>query len=167
MLGCWKAEDHYMDYLHTQPGALCGIDGTDGEVDPEHSDITGVSSQDTCTTDEAAWTDVSPYYRWSDPSVNPDDYGPVFIANGGGPYDPDHPENYDYANAETVAITDPYDFDTLLQTLDWNSSNLELCIADVAQHGIWYRHDPCDFEPANTTVIAATAEFITSHWPPP
>jgi hypothetical protein len=51
--------------------------------------------------------------------------------------------------------------------LSWNSSNLELCIADVAQHGIWYRHDPCDFEPANTTVIAATAEFITSHWPPP
>jgi len=66
-----------------------------------------------------------------------------------------------------VAITDPYDFKQLLEGQNWNSSHLELCIADVAQHGIWYRHNVCDSGPAGTTVIGATAEFITSHWPPP
>ena len=88
------------------------------------------------------------------------------MANGGGPFDPAHPERYQYTSAETVAVTDAYDFDTLLGTLGWLPADLDRCIVDTPLHGTKYEGLPCEGDPPGGTVLADTAAFISSHLPP-
>ncbi len=112
-----------LDFQHTQqdPNHRCGFDHTveegqnDDQGDPFLTDISGNPSQDICTTDDADWANASPYTEWLNQNATEAVYGPVFMANGGGPYDPAHPELYQYARAETEAVTDAYDFRDLLQ----------------------------------------------------
>ena len=170
---CWTGENHYMDFLHTQVLPYCGFDHLsggqlDGEVDPQHTDISGnPSPPDTCTTDDADWANASPYTEWLNQNATEAVYGPVFMANGGGPYDPAHPEQYQYKSAETEAVTDAYDFkDLLLDTLHWGSSNLDLCIVDTPKHATEYQGLPCEGDPQGATVLDDTAAFISAHLPP-
>ncbi len=148
--GCWLGVDHYMDWTHTQQSPYCGFDGTGGTVDPNHTDVPGG-----CTTDLPSWGSASPYVAWA--SANETTYGPVFIANGGGP-DPDT-----YADAETVTLWEAKDFYNQIASA-WGS-NANLCIVDTTKHGIQYESLPCENDPPGASVLSDTASFITSHLP--
>ncbi len=64
-----------------------------------------------------------------------------------------------------MAVTDAYDFDTLLGTLGWGS-NRDRCIVDTPKHATEYEGLPCEGDPPGGTVLADTAAFISSHLPP-
>jgi len=160
MGGCWWAMDHYMDWTATQQSPYCGFDGPGGEVGPDSTDVPG-----DCTSDLQSWYDVSPYVTWA--SATESDFGPMFVANGGGPYIAP-PDPYPYEDAETVVITDPVDFYKLLtQTLDWTSDEANLCIVDAPLHGSEYEDYLCDDDATSGhTVFWKTAAFINSQLPP-
>src|SRR6266536_2639891 len=153
--GCWIGVNHYMDATHTQDTPNCGFDGPDGTVEPTYTDVPG-----DCTSDLQSWYDASPYVSWA--TANKPDFGPVFIANGGG----DYTDPYDYDKAETVAITEPLDFhiDRLLGN-GWNTSNSQLCIVDAPKHDSEYEDLPCD-DDLDSTVFSDTAAFIDAQLPP-
>ncbi len=153
---CWVGVNHYMDATHTQDTPNCGFGGPDGRVEATYTDVPG-----DCTSDLQSWHDASPYVSWA--TANKPDFGPVFIANGGG----DYTDPYDYDKAETVAITEPEDFnhDRLIGN-GWALADAELCIVDAPKHDSQYEDLPCEGDPEGATVFSDTAAFIDAQLPP-
>jgi len=112
-------------------------------------------------SENTTFHDASPYVSWA--TANESDFGPVFIANGGG----DYTDPYDYAKAETVAITEPEDFnhDRLIGN-GWALADAELCIVDAPKHDSQYEDLPCEGDPEGATVFSDTAAFIDAQLPP-
>ena len=150
---CWVGVNHYMDATHTQQTPNCGFDGPDGRVDPRYTDVPG-----DCTSDLTSFHDASPYVSWA--TANESDFGPVFIANGGG----DYTDPYDYDKAETVAITEPVDFYNRIASA-WGT-HAHLCIVDAPKHDSQYEDLPCENDPEGATVYSDTAAFIEAQLPP-
>jgi acetyl esterase/lipase len=92
---CWTGVDHYLDSVEESGDGICGFATDPREVDRDTTDVDPDGPSSTCGADSSEWADASPRVEWG---LTGSGAVPVFIANGGGPYD------YDVEAAETVPL---------------------------------------------------------------
>jgi len=167
MVNCWFASDRYMGSANEDGTPRCGLSwGSGGPVpDPYMTHISRESSD--CAADLDAWWDSSPYRIWAAQGATEADYGPVFIANGGGDDAGTGVNNDpgDYAAAETVALEEPREFYEWLTANTWTSDTARLCVVDTTMHGHKYEDMPCD-DNLDSTVLTDTGDFFLAHLSP-
>ena len=148
--GCWFGVDSYLDSFHPGPGRepYCGFD-QDGNVNRDTTDIDPPES--VCETNAQDWVDASPRVSWDCLCFS--QFGPVFVANGGGP-DPNIA-----TQAETVPLREAQEFQQALLANFWSDTDAVLCTVDTTLHATAYEGLPCD-DGDPSTVFGRTIAFF-------